>query len=111
MSAKVQSGQIGADLSDAQVASRVRMLMRDDLDHEMVCVMARDRIRHLSSVCSESIKALEIARNFIAEELACREQSMLPESSKDDGMYIASAREALRVVNSAIRQADGKESA
>jgi hypothetical protein len=38
----------GAQLSDAVVASRVRMLMRNDLDHEMVCVLARDRIRDLS---------------------------------------------------------------
>ena len=38
----------GAHLSDAVVAGRVRMLMRNDLDHEAVCCMARDRIRDLS---------------------------------------------------------------
>jgi hypothetical protein len=38
----------GAELSDAEVAGRIRMMTRDDLDHEMVCVMARDRIIELS---------------------------------------------------------------
>lgn len=38
----------GAHLSDAELAARVRMLMRHDLDHESVCVMGRDRIRDLS---------------------------------------------------------------
>ncbi len=38
----------GAYISDAVVAGRVRMLMRDDFDHEAVCVLARDRIRDLS---------------------------------------------------------------
>ena len=37
-----------AEYSDAQVAGVVRMLMRDQLDHEVVCVMARDRIMALS---------------------------------------------------------------
>jgi hypothetical protein len=35
------------DLSDEQVANRVRMLMRGDLDHELVCQAARDRIKCL----------------------------------------------------------------
>ena len=33
--------------SDKEVATRVRMLLRDDLDHEAVCTMARDRIMAL----------------------------------------------------------------
>lgn len=37
-----------ADESDIQVASRVRMLFRDQLDHEAVCTGARDRIMYLS---------------------------------------------------------------
>lgn len=40
--------ETGGDLSDAEVATRVRMLLRSDLDHEVVCVMARDRIARLS---------------------------------------------------------------
>ncbi len=38
----------GGHLSDLEIADRVRMLMRTDLDHEAVCVMARDRIKYLS---------------------------------------------------------------
>lgn len=37
-----------AELTDLQMANKVRMLMRDDLDHEAVCVGARDRIMYLS---------------------------------------------------------------
>ncbi len=36
------------DISDATVASRVRMLMPGQLDHEFVCMLARDRILYLS---------------------------------------------------------------
>lgn len=42
--------QISApDLSDFEVAGQVRMLMRDQLNHEHVCTMARDRIMCLSA--------------------------------------------------------------
>lgn len=34
--------------SDLEVAARVRMLMRNDLFHENVCTLARDRIMGLS---------------------------------------------------------------
>ena len=37
-----------ADKSDEQVAREVRMLMRDQLNHEGVCTMARDRIMCLT---------------------------------------------------------------
>lgn len=37
-----------ADKSDQEVAGMVRMLMRDDLEHESICVAARDRIGKLS---------------------------------------------------------------
>jgi hypothetical protein len=36
------------ELSDYDVAGQVRMLMRDQLDHERVCTLARDRIMALS---------------------------------------------------------------
>lgn len=42
-----------ADLSDLEMASKVRMLMRHDLDHEAVCVGARDRIMYLSQRVEE----------------------------------------------------------
>lgn len=35
-------------LSDEEVAGRVRMLMRDQLDHEAVCTLGRDRIMCLT---------------------------------------------------------------
>ncbi len=41
----------GEDLSDDAVASMVRMLCRSDLNHELVCVMGRDRILSLSQQC------------------------------------------------------------
>ena len=36
------------NLSDIEVAGKVRMLMRYDLDHEAVCTAGRDRIMYLS---------------------------------------------------------------
>lgn len=38
----------GGHLSHDEVAAKVRMLMRSDLDHEAVCCMARDRIKWLA---------------------------------------------------------------
>jgi len=55
--------QAGSHLSDAQVAHSVRMLMRDDLDHEAVCVMARDRICYLSAALED------LTRQLRAEEI------------------------------------------
>jgi hypothetical protein len=42
------------ELSDEEVAGRVRMLMRSDLDHEFVCVLGRDRIKKLSNELAAS---------------------------------------------------------
>lgn len=36
-----------AHLTDEEMADSVRMLMRGDLDHEMICCGARDRIKCL----------------------------------------------------------------
>lgn len=38
----------GEQFTDVHVASMVRMLMRDQLDHEAICIMARDRIMALA---------------------------------------------------------------
>lgn len=43
-----ESGGAGSDLSDSEIAGRVRMLGRQQLDHELVCLMGRDRIIALS---------------------------------------------------------------
>lgn len=40
----------GAQYSDTEIASKVRMLSRAQLDHEAVCEMARDRIMALSKL-------------------------------------------------------------
>lgn len=43
----------GGHLSHDEVASKVRMLRRTDLDHEPVCTMARDRIKWLANRVDE----------------------------------------------------------
>ncbi len=40
--------QLGDNLTDSEVAGMVRMLMRDDPSHEIICLIARDRILWLS---------------------------------------------------------------
>lgn len=45
--------------SDAQIAEQVRMLFRDQLNHESICSMARDRICYLSHQLSVSQKIIE----------------------------------------------------
>jgi hypothetical protein len=47
----------GADIGDMEVAGRIRMLMRGQLDHESVCTLARDRIVYLADRLGE-IEAL-----------------------------------------------------
>lgn len=52
-----------AHLSDMEVASKVRMLFRDQLDHEAVCVGGRDRIMFLS----QRVAALETRLQAIGD--------------------------------------------
>ncbi len=52
-------------LSDLEMAGKVRMLMRNDLDHEAVCTGSRDRIMYLS----QQVAALAAQRDK-AEGLA-----------------------------------------
>lgn len=51
------------DLNDYQVASMVRMLMRGDLNHEMVCTLGRDRIMGLSKEIARLRIELAAARS------------------------------------------------
>ena len=44
--------------TDFEVAGMVRMLMRKQLNHEAVCVLARDRIALLSTKLAEAEKKL-----------------------------------------------------
>lgn len=46
----------GGNLTHDEVAGRVRMLTRDQLNHESVCCMARDRIKWLAHRESELVK-------------------------------------------------------
>jgi hypothetical protein len=50
-----------AHLTDKEIATRVRMLLRGDLDHEALCTGARDRILNLSQKLQEANKLLERA--------------------------------------------------
>lgn len=54
----------GGDLTDSNVAFRTAMLGRNQLDHEAVLTVAKDRIRWLSVQLALS----QIALNLIAEE-------------------------------------------
>ena len=42
-----RANMLGPQIPDEMVANMVRMLFRDQLDHEFVCTLARDRIRVL----------------------------------------------------------------
>lgn len=57
----------GEHWTDADVAARVRMLGRNDLDHEMVCVAARDRIIRLAGENQRLKLLLAAIRAVIAE--------------------------------------------
>ncbi len=62
----------------------------------------------LLAAAPKMYEALKLAQTFIAEELACREQSMLP-ASDDDGIYVTAAQNTLKVVEAALRKADGED--
>lgn len=56
-------------LADHDVATAVRMLTRSDLDHELVCVMSRDRIASLSRgnrVLAKALLAVQAELRIIA---------------------------------------------
>lgn len=55
----------GVHLTDEQVAVKVRMLMRNDLDHEAVCLMSRDRIMCLSHEVKQLKYRLECVNELL----------------------------------------------
>jgi hypothetical protein len=59
-------------LSDLEMAFKVRMLMRNDLDHEAVCTAARDRIMWLSQQLEEQRTKIIEDCATIAERLTDR---------------------------------------
>lgn len=52
------------DWDDVEVAGRVRMLMRNDLDHELICTVARDRILCLAKE-KERLSQLLLAARYL----------------------------------------------
>jgi len=64
----------GDQFTDAQIAGKVRMLYRDQIDHEAVCTMARDRIVWLAEQNAALLAALDglVNNGFTVEELARR---------------------------------------
>jgi len=59
----------GGHLSHDEVANAVRMLTRHDLNHEMVCVTARDRIKWLATQNAAMLSALRRVSDFLAVKL------------------------------------------
>lgn len=57
----------GAHLSDEAVATQVRMLMRDQLNHEAVCQTARDRIMCLTEEKAALADACEYALSYMCD--------------------------------------------
>ncbi len=53
------------DWDDVEVAGRVRMLMRNDLEHELICTVARDRILCLAKEKEQLRQLLLAAKHLI----------------------------------------------
>lgn len=74
-------------LSDIEVAATVRMLMRNQLDHESVCTLGRDRIVHLSErlLAVQAIIAGE--ENCPSDEVSAESQGATCNSSVIAAVY------------------------
>ena len=64
------------DLTDLQMAFKVRMLMRNDLEHEATCCAARDRIMYLSQQLAEATNEILSYQRIVSSikgisELTC----------------------------------------
>ena len=124
----------GAHLSDEEVAGKVRMLMRQDIDHEAVVTMARDRIVYLSqrmevaqallnrakergelseaeraSAFSEQGGRLEEAAN-LCFKIAKRLRSFEDKSSELQAQGATECGSALMALKNAAGQASGEQS-
>jgi hypothetical protein len=96
----------GDHMPDVEVASRVRMLMRDQIDHEAICVTARDRIMWLSQEVERLSEALKAIRQYGSDTLSGRS----PDDGPDDRKWQRDAvREMTRRARAALpeRRADG----
>jgi len=68
IAAKPLAETCAGHLSHDEVASKVRMLMRHDLDHEAVCTMGRDRIVWLAGALSELSEAAKHVRDNVRDD-------------------------------------------
>jgi len=74
-------------LSDLEMASKVRMLFRDTLEHETVCCGARDRIMYLS----QQVERLTEALNRISEPVWWMQEDQLKATGSINGLDGAAA--------------------
>lgn len=81
----------GDQFSDEEVAVMVRMLTRDQIDHEAVCTIGRDRIMHLAQTNAVLLAALK----------ACMD-AMMADNAADGWLEIMEAARA------AVEKAEAK---
>jgi hypothetical protein len=84
-------------LTNDEMATKVRMLTRSDLDHEAVCVGARDRIKSLASQI-EKLEA-ENAGLKIDNQALCVDRSAREKENKEAKILLARAKEFCVSVN------------
>lgn len=65
----------GSSIPDDEVARRVRMLMRNDLDHEAVCTLGRDRIMALSKEVARC-RPYEAAYNSLLQSVRAHREAL-----------------------------------
>ncbi len=83
---------------DAQIAAAVRMLMRDELDHEMVVCAARDSICGLLAEKAELLTALQLILPLA--------KGYQPEGQTDTAR--ATCRSWIEAAETAIAKAEGR---
>ena len=82
---------------DAHIATEVRMLMRNQLNHEHICVTARDRIAVLSRRAYHAEQAL-LSLTPSGSEYFCQVGDQYYVDVRECMKYILTAREAQRVI-------------
>jgi hypothetical protein len=75
----------GSQFSDEEVAGFVRMLMRQQVNHEAICTMGRDRIMLLS-------ERLQRADEIIQKLMTVGFDNLLPESVQEIETHMAQSK-------------------
>lgn len=92
-------GMLLPDVSDAEMAGKVRMLLRSDLDHELVCQAARDRILTLAR--EKELLVAAVRRVLVA----CEEYA-----SRGELIWISPGQTAIENLKNVLEDvADGQE--